>query len=83
LAFDQLDKIRKKRSKSESNNWDVKIRKRNSNGSNVTTIIMYSSSKGIRLTTNLTNVNLQVEELNYNPKIFQELPIYSLKTKSG
>ncbi|MFV8353797.1 translocation/assembly module TamB domain-containing protein [Flavobacterium sp. XS2P14] len=89
LAFDQLDKIRSKKeaANAESNNWDVKIKKTELkrvnfryDNNNVTAV-----QKGIDYNhLNLTNVNLQVEELNYNPENISGIAnSLTVKDKSG
>lgn len=73
LAFDKLDLIRPKKEavNAESNNWDFKIKKTELkrvnfryDNNNVAAV-----QKGIDYNhLDLTHVNLQVEELNYNPE---------------
>ncbi|MFV8362380.1 translocation/assembly module TamB domain-containing protein [Flavobacterium sp. ZT3P35] len=89
LAFDQLDKIRSKKEEinAESNNWDVKIKKTEFkrvnfryDNNNVAAV-----QKGIDYNhLNLTNVNLQVEELNYNAENISGIAnSLTVKDKSG
>ncbi|MGZ9736745.1 translocation/assembly module TamB domain-containing protein [Flavobacterium sp. GNP002] len=89
LAFDKLDIIRPKKEavNSESNNWDVKIKKTEFkrvnfryDNNNVAAV-----QKGIDYNhLNFTNLNLQVDMLNYNPENISGIAnSLTVKDKSG
>lgn len=89
LAFDKLDKIRPKKeaADAESNNWEVKINKTEFKRVNFRydNNTIATVQKGIDYNhLNLTNLNLQVDVLNYNPENISGVAnSLTVKDKSG
>lgn len=89
LAFDKIDKIKptKKAINTESNNWQVKINKTDFKRVNFRydNNTIATIEKGIDYNhLNITNLNLQVDVLNYNPENISGIAnSLTVKDKSG